>query len=77
MSMFIGHKPERQELQALSRVHEDKILLKLFESRLKDLYESLSTATDEHIIFRLQGKISVLKELLEAAKKSREVLQRT
>lgn len=76
MSMFIGHKAERQELMALSRVNEDKILLELLRNRIEGMQESLLTASEPEMIYRLQGKIGVLKEFLAAAAKSREVLER-
>lgn len=76
MSIFLGNKTERQELQALSRVKDDKILYELVKSRIDELKSSLTTATDLHQIHRLQGKVLILEDFLDAADKSRKVLER-
>jgi hypothetical protein len=78
MSMFIGHKPKKQQLTALSRCRlpENQALLDLFEAKLNEVKDSLLVANDQVTMYRLQGKASVLKEFLEAVKESQEVLGR-
>jgi hypothetical protein len=78
MTMFIGHKPKKQQLTALSRCRlpENQALLDLFEAKLDEVKDSLLTADDPVLVHRLQGKASVLKEFLEAVEKSQEVLGR-
>ena len=76
MSMFIGHKPNKQHLQALRRCKEDNMFVELLNQKLDELYKSLTTAEEQVAIYRTQGKISVLKDLLDGAEKSREVLER-
>lgn len=76
MSLFITHDVDRQELMALVRLREDKALVELLRSRIAKLYENLSTASDVEQIYRLQGKVAVMKEFLTAIEKSREVLER-
>lgn len=76
--MFIGHKPKKQQLTALSRCRlpENQALLELFEAKLDEVRDSLITADDQILVYRLQGKAAVLKEFLEAVEKSQEVLGR-
>lgn len=76
MSVFMGHKPDRQELQALVRTNNDKILVELLRRRLEKLKDDLSTAVETPQIYRLQGKISVLNDFLESLNKANEVLER-
>jgi flagellar hook-basal body complex protein FliE len=76
MSMFLGHKPNKQHLQALRRCKEDQQFVELLNQKLDELYKSITTADEQVTIYRIQGKISVLKDLLDAAEKSREVLER-
>jgi flagellar hook-basal body complex protein FliE len=76
MSMFLGHKPNKQHLQALRRCKEDQQFVELLNQKLDELYKSITTADEQVTIYRTQGKISVLKDLLDAAEKSREVLER-
>ena len=76
MSMFIGHKPNKQHLLALRRCKEDSLLVELLSQKLDDLSKQLAAADEPVMIYRLQGKISVLKEFLDATDKSREVLER-
>ncbi len=76
MSMFIGHKVNKQHAQALRRLKEDTQLLMLFTEKLNELYKTLGAAEELTIIYRTQGKISVLKDLLESIEKSTEYLER-
>ena len=78
MTMFIGHKPKKQHVQALyhCKVTDNAALLELFETKLAEVKDSLVLADDPVMIHRLQGKASVLKEFLEAVEKSQEVLTR-
>ena len=76
MTMFIGHKPKQQQLQALHNCKSIAGLLELFEAKLQEVKDSLVVADDPVVIHRLQGKATVLKEFLEAVEKSQEVLAR-
>jgi hypothetical protein len=78
MTMFIGHKPKKQQLTALSKckLPENQALLDLFEAKLDEVKNSLVTADDQVMVYRLQGKASVLREFLEAVEQSRGVLER-
>ena len=78
MTMFIGHKPKKQHVQALyhCKVTDNAAFLELFETKLAEVKDSLVLADDPVMIHRLQGKASVLKEFLEAVEKSQEVLAR-
>lgn len=78
MTMFIGHKPKKQQLTALNacKFPENQALLDLFEAKLEEVKNSLVTADDQVMVYRLQGKASVLREFLEAVEQSRGVLER-
>ena len=78
MSMFIGHKPNKQHVQAMfnCKAGSNAPLLDLFEAKLEEVKNSLILAEDPVVIHRLQGKASVFKEFLEAVEKSQEVLGR-
>jgi hypothetical protein len=74
--MFIGHKADRQHLQALTRCKNDANLVGLIKLKIEELKDSLVAAENEVLIYRLQGKISVLKDFLEAINKSQEIVER-
>ena len=78
MTIFIGHKPKKQQLTALykCKLPENQALLDLFEAKLDEVKNSLVTADDQVMVHRLQGKAIVLREFLEAVEQSRGVLER-
>lgn len=75
MSIFIGHRPDRQHLQALHNCRNDQKLVELFEKVLGETKESLVKADDTTQLFRLQGKASVLQDFLSAVDKAGEVME--
>jgi|688.fasta_scaffold836286_2 hypothetical protein len=78
MSIFIGHKPNRQHIQALRRCKqpENDSLLDLFRTVLEDTKTSLIAAEDPVRIHRLQGRAEVLSEFLDSVSKSDEIMER-
>ena len=67
-----------QQLNALSkcRLGEMKAVIDLLEAELADATASLVKADDMARVYRLQGKASVLKDLVEAINASPEQLAR-
>ena len=78
MKIFIGQKPDRQQIQALVRckLPENEVLLDIFRVRLEETREALIHADDTVRIYRLQGRAEVLADFLEAVEKSSEVYDR-
>lgn len=78
MSIFIGPKPVRQQMQALLRckLPEQEALMDLFRAKLEETKAALLEAEEPVRIYRLQGRAKVLQDFLEAVEKSPEVLDR-
>ena len=78
MKIFVGQKPDRQQIQALMRckLPESEALLALFRTRLDETKAALIQAEEPHRIYRLQGRAEVLADFLEAVEKSPEVFDR-
>ena len=78
MKIFVGVKPDRQQMQALQRckLPENEQLLKLFRSRLEEVKMMLLSADDLVRIHRLQGRAEVLADFLESVEKSSDLLDR-
>jgi len=78
MKIFIGQKPDRQQVQALQRcrLDENGALLDLFRRSLEETKTSLISADDPIRIHRLQGRAEVLADFLEAVEKSPEIFDR-
>lgn len=78
MNIFIGQKPDRQQMQPLYRckLPENEALLDLFRTRLEEVKASLVVAEDHVRIHRLQGRAEALSDFLEAVEKSPEILAR-
>lgn len=77
MKIFIGQKPDRQQIQALMRckLPENEMLLKLFALALEETKSALIRADDPVRIHRLQGRAEALSDFLEAVEKSPEILE--
>lgn len=77
MNIFIGHKPNRQHIQAL---HNCKLgnekLVELMKTVLEDTKQGLMVAEDSTRLYRLQGQAKAIQEFLDAIEKSSEVLER-
>ena len=78
MKIFVGQKPDRQQIQALMRCKQpdSEALLALFAAKLEETKTSLIAADDPVRIHRLQGRAEVLSDFLEAVEKSQEVFDR-
>jgi hypothetical protein len=77
MKIFVGQKPDRQQMQALQRCKlENSALIDLFRKRLEETKDSLILADDLVRIHRLQGRAEVLSDFLEAVEKSPEIFDR-
>ena len=78
MKIFVGQKPDRQQIQALMRckLPESESLLALFRVRLEETKTALIAADDPVRIHRLQGRAEALADFLEAVEKSSEVFDR-
>jgi len=77
MKIFIGPKPDRQQVQALHRCKlENGALMDLFRKKLEETKDSLILADDPIRIHRLQGRAEVLADFLEAVEKSPEIFDR-
>lgn len=78
MKIFVGNKPDRQQIQALMRckLPDSEALLALFRVRLEETKTALIAAEDQVRIHRLQGRAEVLADFLEAVEKSPEVFDR-
>jgi hypothetical protein len=78
MKIFVGHKPDRKHIQALTRCKhpENEALLDLFKTKLDEVKTALILAEDPVRIHRLQGRAEALTDFLEAVEKSQEVLAR-
>ena len=78
MKIFVGSKPDRKHIQALTRCKhpESEALLALFKTKLEETKVSLMTAEDPTRVYRLQGRAEVLSDFLEAVEKSPEILAR-
>jgi len=78
MKIFVGPKPDRKQMQALTRckLPESEALLALFKTKLEETKNSLVSAEDPARIYRLQGRAEVLSDFLEAVEKSPEILAR-
>jgi len=79
MNTFISNKPNPQHIQALVHCKQSELGHKLLEvireasTRTKD---ALVSAEDQARIYRLQGMVRVLEELIEAVEISPDVLER-
>ncbi len=78
MKIFVGQKPERKHIQALTRckLPEHEALLDLFKTRLDEVKTALVQAEDPVRIHRLQGRAEAITDFLEAVEKSPEILAR-
>jgi flagellar biosynthesis/type III secretory pathway chaperone len=78
MKIFVGPKPDRQQIQALLRCKQPEMaaLVELFRTRLEETKSALIVADDYHRICKLQGRAEVLADFLEAVEKSQEVFDR-
>tara|TARA_B110000305_G_scaffold180408_1_gene200037 strand:- start:1626 stop:1871 length:246 start_codon:yes stop_codon:yes gene_type:complete len=78
MNIFIGIKPDRQQMQAIYRckLSENEALVDLFRIRLEEVKTSLVAADDPVRIHRLQGRAEALSDFLEAIERSPEILAR-
>lgn len=78
MKVFVGPKPDRQQIQALMRckLPDSEPLLALFRARLEEAKQALMVADDPVRLHRLQGRAEVLADFLEAVEKSSEVFDR-
>jgi hypothetical protein len=78
MKIFLGTKPDRQQIQALMRckLPESEALLALFRAKLEETKTSLVVAEDPIRIHRLQGRAEVLADFLEAVERSPEIFDR-
>lgn len=78
MKIFVGQKPDRQQMQALMRCKqpENEALLALFQAKLDETKVALMQAEEPHRIYRLQGRAEVLADFLEAVARSHEVFDR-
>lgn len=78
MKIFVGQKPDRQQIQALMRckLPDSESLLSLFRVRLEETKTALIAADDPVRIHRLQGRAEALADFLEAVEKSSEVFDR-
>jgi arginine repressor len=79
MNVFIGHKPNRQQMQAFNVCKQqgnESQIVKAVTEALAATKESLTTAEDTVRIHRLQGAAGVLKDFLDAVEISNEVLAR-
>lgn len=76
MSIFVGHKPNRQHIQALMACRHEDALLDLFETALAETKNSLVEAQDEVRVRQLQGTATALQDFLDSVRKSDEVMER-
>lgn len=79
MNIFIGHKPNRQRMQAFNVCKQqgaDSQIVQAVAAALAATKDSLVTADDTVRIHRLQGVASALKDFLDAVEISNEVLAR-
>lgn len=77
MNTFVGHKPNRQHVQALTDCKlGQEALLELFAKALEDTKVSLVKADSKLQINRLQGAAKVLQDFLDAVETSSEILAR-
>lgn len=74
MGIFIGHKPDGQQMQALARCKqpENAHLLALFEKVLAETKTALVSADQPVQIHRLQGRAAVIEDFLSAVKTAAE-----
>jgi len=76
MNLFLGHKPNRQHVNALNKCrHDDNKLKELFELVLEQTKQALVEASEPSHIYRLQGRAKVLQDFLSAVEKAGEVLE--
>lgn len=77
MNIFIGHKPNRHHLQALSECRTGHSHLQaLFTSTLEETKKALVRADEPVNIHRLQGTAKALQDFLDAVETSPEILAR-
>lgn len=78
MNVFVGGKPDRKHIQALTRCKqpEHEQLLALFRVKLSEAQAALLVADDLVRIHRLQGRAEALADFLDAVEKSYEILDR-
>lgn len=78
MNIFVGPKPDRQQIQALNRckLPENEALVRLVQTKLEETKNSLMLAEETVKLYRLQGRAEALADFLEAVEKSSEILER-
>ena len=78
MNIFVGPKPDRQQIQALNRckLPENEALVRLLQVKLEETKNSLMLAEELVKLYRLQGRAEALADFLEAVEKSSESLER-
>jgi hypothetical protein len=78
MNIFVGPKPDRQQIQALNRckLPENEALVRLLQVKLEETKNSLMLAEELVKLYRLQGRAEALADFLEAVEKSSEILER-
>lgn len=78
MSKFISTRPDKRHMHALLRCksEENSALLELFRMKLEESSDVLLKATEPSDIYRLQGRVAVLKDFLESVEAAQGVLER-
>lgn len=78
MSQFIGPKPERKHMQALSRckLPENEALMDLMKHTLYEIKTRLVEAEQPSRVAQLQGQARLILDFLDAVEKSQEILAR-
>lgn len=79
MNLFLSNQTERKEVEALHKctLHELSGLITLFKKLETENLHSLAKADESARIYRLQGRVEVLTDFLEAVEKAASVLERT
>jgi len=77
MSLFIGHKPNPQHIQALVDCKlSSPALVDLFAAALEDVKDALVVSDDLSRTGKLQGQATVLRDFLEAVDAAPEIKQK-
>jgi hypothetical protein len=78
MRIFVGVKPDRQQMQALNRckLPENEALIKLFREKLDEAKNALVQADNPVLLHRLQGRAEALQDFLDSVEASNEILAR-
>jgi hypothetical protein len=79
MAIFIDHKTDRQQIQALARCKQpdNEALLALLRHVLEETKVSLVSASDQVRLHRLQGRAELIIDFLESVEKSVEILAKS